>query len=169
MNRTHIFYGSAILMILVFVAGWFTYNKLEADKLGELARQSNSLFMRPHSPTYGSLGARVLIVEFFDPSCETCRAFYPAVKGLVDANPGKVQLVIRYAPFHEGSDTAVRILEAARLQGDEMGQRAMAAEDAFGFAGRAGGETQHGRRVCLQRQHQLPGLEAPRLVRQLQG
>ncbi|MGE3345902.1 MAG: DsbA family protein [Ramlibacter sp.] len=117
MNRKHLFYGSAILMILVFVAGWFVYNKLEADKLGELAKQSNSLFKRPHSPTYGSMGARVRIVEFFDPSCETCRAFHPAVKGLVDANPGKVQLVIRYAPFHEGSDTAVRILEAARLQG----------------------------------------------------
>lgn len=29
----------------------------------------------------------------------------------------RVQLVIRYAPFHEGSDTEVQILEAARLQG----------------------------------------------------
>jgi hypothetical protein len=35
----------------------------------------------------------------------------------VDSHSGKVQLVIRYAPFHEGSDTAVQILEAARLQG----------------------------------------------------
>ena len=30
---------------------------------------------------------------------------------------GQVQLVIRYAPFHQGADGVVRVLEAARLQG----------------------------------------------------
>jgi hypothetical protein len=62
-------------MILAFVAGWFVYDKLEAEKLGKLARQSDSLFKRPHSPTYGPLTARVRIVEFFAPACETCRRF----------------------------------------------------------------------------------------------
>lgn len=73
--------------------------------------------VRPHSPAYGAADAKVQIVEFLDPSCEACRAFYPFVKKLVDAHPGKVQLVIRYATFHRGSDQAVRLLEAARLQG----------------------------------------------------
>jgi len=43
--------------------------------------------------------------------------FYPLVEQLMEANPGKVNLVLRYTPFHEGSDYVVRILEAARLQG----------------------------------------------------
>ena len=33
------------------------------------------------------------------------------------AHPGRIRLVIRYAPFHHGADQAVRILEAARQQG----------------------------------------------------
>ena len=56
-------------------------------------------------------------MEFFDPSCEACRAFYPIVKSLVNSSFGQVRLVVRYAPLHQGSDTAVKILEAAREQG----------------------------------------------------
>ena len=32
-------------------------------------------------------------------------------------NPGKIKLVIRYAPFHDGADYFVKILEAAKKQG----------------------------------------------------
>ena len=45
------------------------------------------------------------------------RLFAPILKRLLDSYPGKVRLVVRYAPFHEGSGDVVRILEAARLQG----------------------------------------------------
>ncbi|MFS8328883.1 thioredoxin domain-containing protein, partial [Vreelandella titanicae] len=33
--------------------------------------------MRSHSPILGREDAPVTIVEFFDPACEACRAFYP--------------------------------------------------------------------------------------------
>jgi protein-disulfide isomerase len=59
----------------------------------------------------------VVIVEFIDPACETCAAFYPMVKKLMADYPGKVRLVVRYAPFHQGSDKVVTILEAANRQG----------------------------------------------------
>ena len=36
---------------------------------------------------------------------------------MLAANPGKLKLVVRYAPFHTGSDYFVKILEAARKQG----------------------------------------------------
>lgn len=39
------------------------------------------------------------------------------MKNLMAANPGKIKLVSRYAPFHEGSDYVVKMLEAARKQG----------------------------------------------------
>ena len=73
--------------------------------------------VRAHSPVFGNPAAKVTIVEFIDPACETCRAFYPIVKGIVNASFGQVKLVVRYAPLHRGSDRAVQILEAVRLQG----------------------------------------------------
>jgi protein-disulfide isomerase len=56
-------------------------------------------------------------VEFFDPACETCRAFYPIVKNLMAQHPDALRLVVRYAPFHQGSDKIVKLLEASKLQG----------------------------------------------------
>ena len=65
----------------------------------------------------GPSGAPVTLVEFFDPSCETCRSFYPLIKQLMARHPKDLRVVLRYAPFHKGSDEAVRILLTARLQG----------------------------------------------------
>ncbi|HYL90650.1 MAG TPA: thioredoxin domain-containing protein [Burkholderiales bacterium] len=73
--------------------------------------------VRFHSPSLGDAGAKVHIVEFLDPACETCRAFYPYVKEFLHANPGRVRISIRYAPFHPGSEDVVRMLEAAKRQG----------------------------------------------------
>jgi protein-disulfide isomerase len=78
--------------------------------------QEQNAFERAHSPSFGPADAPVTIVEFFDPSCEACRAFYPFVKEILDENPGKVRLVIRYALFHRGSEEVARMLEAAHEQ-----------------------------------------------------
>ncbi|MFZ2218296.1 MAG: thioredoxin domain-containing protein [Rhodoferax sp.] len=76
-----------------------------------------SRLVRMHSPVFGPQDAPVTIVEFFDPACETCRAFYPLVKNLMAQHPQKIKLVIRYAAFHQGSDVVVKLLEAAKSQG----------------------------------------------------
>ena len=49
---------------------------------------------------------------------------------MVNASFGQVRLVMRNAPLHHGSDTAVKILEAARVQGKywEALERALAAQ-----------------------------------------
>jgi protein-disulfide isomerase len=73
--------------------------------------------VRMHSPVFGPQNAPVTIVEFFDPACETCRAFYPIVKNLMAKYPTDVRLVIRYAPFHQGSDMVVKLLESSKSQG----------------------------------------------------
>ncbi len=73
-------------------------------------------YERAYSPSMGPESAKVTIVEFFDPACEACRAFYPLVKQIMERHPEDVRVVLRYATFHEGSDTVVRMLEAARLQ-----------------------------------------------------
>jgi protein-disulfide isomerase len=76
----------------------------------------DNALVRAYSPSVGPVAAKVTIVEFFDPACEACRAFYPIVKQTMAQYPGDVRLVLRYAPLHQGSDEAVRILETARLQ-----------------------------------------------------
>ncbi len=73
--------------------------------------------VRFHSPMKGEPAAKVHIVEFLDPACETCRDFYPYVSEFLHANPGRVRVSIRYAPFHPGSEEVVRMLEASKLQG----------------------------------------------------
>lgn len=73
-------------------------------------------YVRQHSPVIGPASARVTIVEFFDPACETCRAFYPIVHEILRRHPNDVRLVLRYTPLHDGSEEVVRILETARMQ-----------------------------------------------------
>lgn len=69
-----------------------------------------------HSPTLGDSSAKVHIVEFLDPACETCAIFYPMVKQWMNEVPGEMRLSVRHVAFHPGADYAVRILEASRKQ-----------------------------------------------------
>ena len=105
--------GASLLM--AFVLGTLLL-KSEKVPLEPAARNSANL-VRMHSPTLGNADAPVVIVEFLDPACETCKAFYPVVKKLMQDNPGRIRLVLRYAPFHKGSDKVVAMLEGARKQG----------------------------------------------------
>jgi protein-disulfide isomerase len=115
MKRT-LFAVTGLVLVLAFVLGATLFKERRAAELGTLAEEQDSLFVRPHSPTLGDEDARVTLVEFTDPACETCAAFSPLVKRLMEKHPGKIRFVIRYAPFHHGADEVARILEAARKQ-----------------------------------------------------
>jgi protein-disulfide isomerase len=112
-----IFGVSCLVLLSAFMLASSYYREQQAEKLGFMAQENASLFVREYSPTLGSDDAKVHLVEFMDPACETCAAFSPFIKKLIEANPGRVRLVIRYAPYHEGSDYVVKMLEAAREQG----------------------------------------------------
>ena len=117
MKQKHLFIASAIILVLIFIVGALVYKSEKADAAAEAYRRDKSTFIRDHSPSLGNAAAKVDIVEFFDPACETCKSFSPLVKKLMSANPDRIRLYARYAPFHKGSDQVVRILEAARKQG----------------------------------------------------
>jgi len=117
MKQKTVFVISAIVLLLVFTAGILFYNAQQEKAANQLAETNRAALARMHSPTLGRADAPVVIVEFFDPACETCREFYPLVKQMMAANPDKVRIVLRYAPFHDGSDKVVGMLEAARKQG----------------------------------------------------
>ncbi len=108
---------SSGLLFALFFLGAYIYKNQQAKKYGFMAQENASTFVRDYSQTLGSTDARVYLVEFSDPACETCSAFHPFVKKMMAENPGKIKLVHRYAPFHDGSEYFVKILEAARKQG----------------------------------------------------
>lgn len=117
MNKKWLVISTAAAVVVAFVAGAAFLRERSTQEVVQAAQTNNDAFVRPHSPVFGNPAAKVTIVEFFDPSCETCRAFYPIVKSIVNSSFGQVRLVVRYAALHKGSDTAVKIIEGARQQG----------------------------------------------------
>ncbi len=116
MKRLHIVLIAVVGLVLSFVLASAIYRSDQAERIEQAAKAIDSPLERPHSQGKGPADAKVVLVEFFDPACETCRAFDPYVKSLLEDHPDRVRLVLRYAPFHKGSDAMVKILEAAALQ-----------------------------------------------------
>jgi protein-disulfide isomerase len=116
MNRRLLLVAVAALAVVGFVAAAFLYDRSAPKQAASRAIPGAAGLVRAHSPVMGPANARVTIVEFFDPACEACRAFYPFVKQIMAQHPNDVRLVLRYAAFHPGSEEAIRILETARLQ-----------------------------------------------------
>lgn len=114
--RTRTLVISLVLFCLVIFAAAIIYYDL-SQGTNEPAVVEKTPLVRDYSPVIGPEDAPVTIVEFFDPSCEGCRAMYPYVKQIMAAYPDRVRLVLRYVLFHKGSEEAVRILETAREQG----------------------------------------------------
>ena len=117
MRKQYLVWASGIILVIFFIAATLYYDARQTTQRVDIAYENASLLMRDYSPEKGSPDAKVTIVEFFDPACETCSAFYPFVEQLMEANPGRIRLVMRYTPFHGGSDYVVKVLEAARKQG----------------------------------------------------
>jgi len=126
MNHRSIVLSIGVVMLAIFAAIVFLRPQSAEPPAREVTGpsgdtstetgQSEGTLVRPHSPYFGPADAPVTIVEFFDPSCEACRAFYPIVKEILDRYPDQVRLVLRYTLFHRGSEEVSRLVEAARLQ-----------------------------------------------------
>jgi protein-disulfide isomerase len=107
--------AAIVVVILLGVLAFSVVNQEDATQSDGGARIA--ALASEHAPSLGDPDAPVHIVEFLDPACETCALFYPMVKQWLTEVPGKLRLSVRHVPFHEGSDQAVRILEASRAQG----------------------------------------------------
>lgn len=108
MKSTRVVFASFASLILVL---------LQAVHLSANASASEPALQRVHPAATGNPNAKVHIVEFLDPACEACRAFYPIVKQMMANNPEKIRLSVRLVGFHQGADYAVKALEASKLQG----------------------------------------------------
>ncbi len=117
MKQKTLFTVAVVCLLLGFIVAALLYNVEREEQAGQATAANSAALVRMHSPALGRADAPVVIVEFLDPACETCAAFYPLVKQILAANPDKIRLVLRYAPFHNGSDQVVAALEASRKQG----------------------------------------------------
>ena len=104
----------AFVVIAAFLGARYYRESLQSERKSTAA---NSPLVRPDSPTLGPADAPVTLVEFLDPECESCRAFYPTVKQILKDYDGKVRLVVRYMTFHQNSALAATFTEAAGEQG----------------------------------------------------
>lgn len=108
--------GLVVAVLLALVAGTVLYKRQEAQSSQAAAAARQAALASDHSPALGDPGARVHVVEFLDPACETCALFFPLVKQWMAENPGRIRLSTRHVAFHRGSEYVVRILEASRKQ-----------------------------------------------------
>ena len=113
--KTKIFAIVAVIISLIggYILATKTYKKSEQNSFAQI---DQTIFLRDYAPRMGATNPKVYLVEFFDPECESCRAFYPHVKEILKEYEGQIQLVLRYAPFHPNAMMVARILEAARKQ-----------------------------------------------------
>ena len=105
--------GVAVVIAAMIGARYYR-ESLQSERKSTAA---NSPLVRPDSPSLGLANAPVTLVEFLDPECESCRAFYPTVKQILKDYDGKVRLVVRYMTFHQNSALAASFTEAAGEQG----------------------------------------------------
>jgi protein-disulfide isomerase len=104
------------VLVIALAAATFLYDRDDAQSVQEDTSSRDAALASEHSPTLGDPGAKVHIVEFLDPACGTCALFFPMVKQWLAEVPDEIRLSVRHVAFHEGSDYAVRILEASRKQ-----------------------------------------------------
>ena len=107
---------SVVVMLLVAAAWMLLFNSKATQPSQPAITSSAAALASEHSPMLGTANARVHIVEFLDPACETCARLFPAVKQMIADNPDKIRLSIRHVPFHQGAEYVVRLLEASRKQ-----------------------------------------------------
>jgi protein-disulfide isomerase len=114
-SRRSVVFGIVIALLAIVAVSYLFSSKSTQPSGGDDAGRTAALASQ-QSPTLGEATAKVHIVEFLDPACETCAAFYPLVKQVLAQNPGRIRLSVRHVALHEGSDYVVRLLEASRLQ-----------------------------------------------------
>ncbi len=117
MNNKTLLIGAILIAIAALIAWVASTQSEQPTQSNNPSFDGSTLLERKGAPIKGAPDAKVTIVEFFDPACETCAIFYPLVNDLIQKHPGKVNVMMRYTPFHQGSDQVVKLLAAAHLQG----------------------------------------------------
>lgn len=107
--------GSIVaILVIAFGVYFFSQSKPEETASSETVPEN---LVRDFNHRMGPDNAKVKIVEFYDPECEACSAFFPYVKEIMKRHKDRVQLIVRYALYHGNSQLAAKASDAAALQG----------------------------------------------------
>jgi len=109
--------GAVVVAILAFFALKYFAQPPAVAPVSNAPAAIQGNFVRAHSPSMGNSMARVTVVEWFDPECESCRVIHPIFEKIVNDYKDRVHFVLRYMPYHAGSMFAATALEEARELG----------------------------------------------------
>jgi protein-disulfide isomerase len=117
MKNRSLVIGLIAMVIAGLTALWLYPKSTQND--GPVAKPgpSTSNHAVRDSPTFGTMMSRVVVVEWFDPECEGCRAVHPGFEKIISDYSNRVHFVLRYMPFHKNSLYAAAVLEEARELG----------------------------------------------------
>lgn len=116
MKKILILLAIVAAVIIAAVVGSSYYRQSVQQKPTQEKAATSEFLVRPDSPAIGPQDAKVTVVEFYDPECEACAAFAPAIKKMTAEYP-QVRFVFRYMPFHKNARLAAIYTEAAGEQG----------------------------------------------------
>lgn len=114
--RNSLIAAAVAVLVIAVVAATYQNKPDELQSSQGEATTREAALASEHSPTLGDASAKVHIVEFLDPACETCAIFFPMVKKWMAEVPGEIRLSVRHVAFHAGAEHAVKVLEASRKQ-----------------------------------------------------
>ncbi len=119
-KNIYILIGVAAFLVSLFLLATMFYEQSSANTPSPEGTQLIEMRAKVMGDADRSLGpstARVVVVEFLDPECESCRLMHPITKKMLAEFPGQIHFVLRYMPFHGNSIYASSALEAAARQG----------------------------------------------------
>ena len=73
MNRKTLGIVSGAALLLLFLVGMLVYKSEKVEPPAQGSTRLRENLVRMHSPALGKVDAPVVIVEFLDPACGTCR------------------------------------------------------------------------------------------------
>lgn len=131
------FHGTAVLALLVLL-GW-DYYSVSGNEPPASPVVSNETGITPslctyasdspnfdnmeqiimdYDPIIGPEDAPVMIMEFFDPNCNHCKAVHPNVKAIADAYPDSVRVVYKPVPIVGGPTYSLEEIAALYFAND---------------------------------------------------
>ncbi|MDR1976216.1 MAG: thioredoxin domain-containing protein [Campylobacteraceae bacterium] len=112
---------SLFVVLVVFIGGiwaYDSYKKGEAQGKSQVEIEKIEQFLvNEDAYISGDKNAKITVVEFFDPACSACVRISPIVAKIPEKYLNQVRVVYRSLAYHQGSDTILSLLEAAKEQG----------------------------------------------------
>ena len=113
-GRIGIIAAAVVVIAIVALSATFVYESDETPPAADGPSARDLPLASEGAPTLGDPNAKVHLVEFLDPACETCAMFFPMVKNWMSQVPGQIRLSVRHVAFHDGAEHATCYPRASR-------------------------------------------------------